>query len=362
MERLLNRLPAGNVLAVLPYVLKRLAWAVVVFVAVTFATYILFFVIPTNRPGNSNVQGRDITASVTQATGIHGPVWHQYGEFLWRIVTVQSLGRSTSSREPVNAQLKRAAPITASLLFGGAVFWMLVSIPVGILSALRPRSLLDRATMIFVLIGISVHPIWLGLILVYVFGYRLHMFPLGGYCDFFYAGAGEACGGPRQWAYHLILPWITFGMLFAALYVRMIRASVLETLDNDYVTTARAKGASELRVVRSHVLRNAFLPVITMLGMDIGIAFGGSVFVETVFGLPGIGRLAVRSLQRQDLPPLMGIIVLVTVAILIFNLIVDLLYAWLDPRIGTSPRGLDEDDRAQLRKARAEPAAKPMRA
>jgi peptide/nickel transport system permease protein len=343
-------------------VLKRLAWAVVVFVAVTFATYILFFVIPTNRPGTSNVQGRDITAGVTQATGIHGPVWHQYGEFLWRIVTVQSLGRSTSSREDVNAQLKRAAPITASLLFGGAVFWMLVSIPVGILSALRPHSLLDRATMIFVLIGISVHPIWLGLILVYVFGYKLQMFPLGGYCDFFYAGASEVCGGPRQWAYHLILPWITFGMLFAALYVRMIRASVLETLDNDYVTTARAKGASELRVVRSHVLRNAFLPVITMLGMDISIAFGGSVFVETVFGLPGIGRLAVRSLQRQDLPPLMGIIVLVTVAILIFNLVVDLLYAWLDPRIGTSPRGLDEDDRAQLRKARAEPAAKPVRA
>jgi peptide/nickel transport system permease protein len=347
---------------VLLYVLKRLAWAVVVFLAVTFSTYVLFFVIPTNRPGSSNVQGRDITTGVNQATGIHGPVWHEYGVFLWRIVTVQSLGRSTTSREEVNAELRRAAPITASVIFGGAVFWMLVSIPIGILSALRPRSLLDRATMLFVLIGISVHPIWLGLILVYVFGHKLNMFPLGGYCDFFYAGKSEICGGPRQWAYHLILPWITFGMLFAALYVRMIRASVRETLDNDYVMTARAKGASELRVVRNHVLKNAFLPVITMLGMDISIAFGGSVFVETVFGLPGIGRLAVRSLQRQDLPPLMGIIVLVTVAILIFNLVVDLLYAWLDPRIGTSPRGLDEEDRAQLRKARTEPSAKPMRA
>jgi peptide/nickel transport system permease protein len=347
---------------VLPYVLKRLAWAVVVFIAVTFSTYVLFFVIPTNRPGNSNVQGRDITSSVNQATGIHGPVWHEYGVFLWRIVTVQSLGRSTTSREEVNAELKRAAPITASVIFGGAVFWLLVSIPIGILSALRPHSLLDRATMIFVLIGISVHPIWLGLILVYVFGHKLNLFPLGGYCDFFYAGTSEICGGPRQWAYHLILPWITFGMLFAALYVRMIRASIRETLDNDYVMTARAKGASELRVVRNHVLKNAFLPVITMLGMDISIAFGGSVFVETVFGLPGIGRLAVRSLQRQDLPPLMGIIVLVTLAILIFNLVVDLLYAWLDPRIGTSPRGLDEEDRAQLRKARTEPSAKPMRA
>jgi peptide/nickel transport system permease protein len=342
-------------------VVKRLAWAVVVFIAVTFSTYVLFFVIPTNRPGSRNVQGRDITASVTQATGIHGPVWHEYSVFLWRIVTVQSLGRSTTSREDVNTTLRRAAPITASLLFGGAVFWMLISIPIGILSALRPRSLLDRAAMLFVLIGISVHPIWLGLILVYVFGHKLQLFPLGGYCDFFYAGASEVCGGPRQWAYHLLLPWVTFGMLFAALYVRMIRASVLETLHHDYVTTARAKGASEWRVVRGHVLKNAFLPVITMLGMDVGVAFGGSVFVESVFGLPGIGRLAVRSLQRQDLPPIMGIIVLVTVAILVFNLVVDLLYAWLDPRVGHSPRGLDEEERAELSAGRAEPsAAKPV--
>jgi peptide/nickel transport system permease protein len=343
-------------------VVKRLAWAVVVFIAVTFSTYVLFFVIPTNRPGSRNVQGRDITASVTQATGIHGPVWHEYSVFLWRIVTVQSLGRSTTSREDVNTTLRRAAPITASLLFGGAVFWMLISIPIGILSALRPRSLLDRAAMLFVLIGISVHPIWLGLILVYVFGHKLQLFPLGGYCDFFYAGASEVCGGPRQWAYHLLLPWATFGMLFAALYVRMIRASVLETLHHDYVTTARAKGASEWRVVRGHVLKNAFLPVITMLGMDVGVAFGGSVFVESVFGLPGIGRLAVRSLQRQDLPPIMGIIVLVTVAILVFNLVVDLLYAWLDPRVGHSPRGLDEEERAELSAGRVEPsAAKPVR-
>ncbi len=343
----------------LPYVVKRLAWAVVVFIAVTFSTYVIFFVIPTNRP--RIVQGRDITTSVNQATGIHGPVWREYGTFLWRIVSGQSLGRSTQSREEVNAILERSAPITASLLFGGAVFWMLISIPIGILSAMRPRSLLDRAAMIFVLIGISVHPIWLGLIMVYIFGFKLHLVPLGGYCDFFYAGESEGCGGPRQWAYHLILPWVTFGLLFAAIYVRMIRASVLETLDHDYVTTARAKGASEWRVVRAHVLRNAFLPVITMLGMDLSIAFGGSVFIETVYGLPGIGRLAVRSLQRQDLPPIMGIIVLVTIAILIFNLIIDLLYAWLDPRVGHAPRGLDEEERAALQRSRTEPSTRPVR-
>jgi peptide/nickel transport system permease protein len=142
---------------VLPYVLKRLAWAVVVFLAVTLSTYIIFFVIPTNRQGN--IQGRDITTDVTAATGINGPVYKQYGEFLWRIVTVHSLGRSTTSREDVNAMLARAVPITASLILGGAVVWMLISIPIGILSAVRPRSLLDRTTMIFVLIGISVHPV-----------------------------------------------------------------------------------------------------------------------------------------------------------------------------------------------------------
>ena len=342
----------------LPYVVKRLVWAVVVFVAVTFSTYIIFFIVPTNRP--RVVQGRDITTGITQSTGIHGSVGRQYGEFLWRIVRGHSLGRSTTSREDVNDLLRRAAPITGSLILGGAVFWLLLSIPIGILSAVRSRSLLDRAAMVFVLIGISAHPIWLGLILSYVFTWKLHLFPAGGYCDFFYAPRSASCGGPVQWAYHLVLPWITFGCLFAALYVRMIRANVRETLDLDYVTTARAKGASEWRVLRSHVLRNAFLPVVTMLGMDMSIAFGGSVFVESVFGLPGIGGLAVRSLQRQDLPPLMGIIVVVTIAILIFNLVVDLLYAWLDPRVGHVPRSIDEEDAAPLRRHGAEAQARPL--
>jgi peptide/nickel transport system permease protein len=343
---------------VLPYVVKRLVWAVVVFIAVTFSTYVIFFVIPT-RPA---ARGRDITTSFSRATGIQGSVFSEYGQFLGRIVRGHSLGHSTANGEDVNSMLRRALPITASLLLGGAVFWMLLAIPIGILSAVRPRSLLDRGSMVFVLIGISAHPLWLGLALSYLFGWRLHLFPLGGYCDFFYRGSGQACGGPTQWAYHLVLPWLTFGMLFAALYARMIRASVVEALDTDYVMTARAKGASELRVLRVHVLRNACLPVITMLGMDLSLAFGGSVFVESVFGLPGIGRLVVKSLQREDLPPLMSVIVLVTVAILIFNLVVDLLYAWLDPRVGHKPRGLDEEERAYVRRGRAEPAAKPARA
>jgi peptide/nickel transport system permease protein len=136
-----------------------------------------------------------------------------------------------------------------------------------------------------------------------------------------------------QWAYHLCLPWLTFALLNAALYVRMIRANTLETMIEDYVRTARAKGAPEWLVLRSHILRNALLPVATMLGMDIGLAFGGAVFTETVFGLPGLGQTAVAGLNNYDIPTVEGVIVFATVAIIVFNLLVDLLYAWIDPRI-----------------------------
>jgi peptide/nickel transport system permease protein len=208
---------------------------------------------------------------------------------------------------------------------------MLIAIPIGILSALRPRSLLDRISMTFVLIGISAHPVWIGLIFAYVFGFRLHITPITGYCDFI--NPSTDCGGPVQWAYHLVLPWLTFAILFAALYVRMIRANTLDTMNEDYVRTARAKGAPEWLVLRSHILRNSMLPVVTMLGMDIGLALGGAVFTETVYSLPGLGNTAVRALFNYDTPTIQGVIVFATLAIIVFNLVVDLLYAWIDPRI-----------------------------
>jgi peptide/nickel transport system permease protein len=155
--------------------------------------------------------------------------------------------------------------------------------------------------------------------------------PITGYADFF--NPATDVGGPIQWAYHMLLPWATFAILFAALYVRLIRANVMETMNEDYVRTARAKGAPEWLVMRSHVLRNAMLPVVTMLGMDIGLALGGAVFTETVFGLPGLGRTAIVHLEGYDLPTVMGITVFATVCVIAFNLIVDLLYAVIDPRI-----------------------------
>jgi peptide/nickel transport system permease protein len=255
----------------------------------------------------------------------------QYGKFLKRLVIDRNLGRSFTGRLSVNSVVGEAAPVTASLVFGGAILWMLLAIPVGVFSALRPRSLLDRLAMVFVLIGISAHPVWIGLLFAYFFGYKLDLTPITGYCNFF--NPAQGCGGPIDWAYHLILPWVTFMILFAALYVRMIRANTMETLNEDYVRTARAKGAPEWLVLRSHVLRNAMLPIVTMLGMDIGLALGGAVFTETVYGLPGLGKTLVRSIETFDLPLTMGIVVFATIAIISFNLVVDLLYAWVDPRI-----------------------------
>jgi peptide/nickel transport system permease protein len=186
--------------------------------------------------------------------------------------------------------------------------------------------------MLFVLVGISAHPIWIGLLLAYLFGYQLGWTPIAGYCNFF-GGGPEQCGGPGAWAYHLLLPWATFTFLFAALYVRLIRANVMETMSEDYVRSARAKGVPERRVLVQHVLRNSMLPVVTILGMDIGLALGGAIFTETVFNLHGLGQQLLISYGTNDLPMIVGIVVFSTVAVIVFNLVVDIAYVFLDPRI-----------------------------
>ncbi len=315
------------------YLVRRLLWAVVLFIAVTLVTYVIFFVIPAS-PARLACGQRATPECVERAAhflGTDRPIYVQYAKFLDRLVVHQNLGRSFTNRQSVNHVIAEAAPVTASLLFGGVVFWMALAIPIGILSALRPRSLLDRLAMVFVLVGISAHPVWIGLIFAYFIGFKAGLAPISGYCDLWFP-TGD-CGGPVQWAYHLILPWATFAVLFAAVYVRMIRANVMETLTEDYVRTARAKGAPEWLVLRSHVLRNAMLPVVTMLGMDIGLGLGGAVFTETVYGLPGLGKTAINSIFNFDLPTTQGIVVFSTIMIIFFNLVVDLVYAWIDPRI-----------------------------
>jgi peptide/nickel transport system permease protein len=317
------------------FLIRRLLWALFLFFAATILTYLIFYVIPADpaalAAGKAATQ-QDV-ARVRHYLHLDEPIWEQYLHFLWNLVYHQSLGRSFFNRRSVDFEIGQAAPVTASLVFGGAIFWLSLSIPIGILSALRPRSLLDRASMTFVLIGISAHPVWIGLILSYFIGYKAHLTPIVGYCNFFGGQPGAACSGPVQWAYHMILPWITFMVLFAALYVRLIRANVMETMSEDYVRTARAKGASERRVLTQHVLRNRMLPVVTILGMDIGLALGGAIFTETIFNLPGLGQLIINSYSNLDLPVITGVVVFATVAIIIFNVIVDVTYAFLDPRI-----------------------------
>ena len=315
------------------YFVRRLLWAGVLFIAVTMVSYIIFFLVPA-EPARLICGAQctpDQIVRVRKEVGLDRPVWQQYASFLEGIVIHQSLGRSYATRQPVTEIIKDAAPVTASIIVGGVIIWMMVALPIGIFSALRPRSLLDRTAMGFVLLGISAHPVWIGLILIYFVGYKAGLTPLGGYCDFF--NPSTECGGPVKWAHSLVLPWATFALLYAALYTRMIRATVLETMNEDYVRTARAKGAPEWVVMRSHILRNAMLPIVTILGLDIGLLLGGAIFTETVFGRPGLGRSALLALDGFDLPTVMGITVFATLAVIVCNLVVDLLYAIIDPRI-----------------------------
>jgi peptide/nickel transport system permease protein len=315
------------------YLARRLLWAMAMFVAVTMVTYVIFFIVPANpaRLACGQRATQDCINRAAKYLGTDQPVYVQYGRFLKRLVIHHDLGRSFTNRQSVNHVVASAAPVTASLVFGGMILWLLISIPIGIMSALRPRSLLDRVAMIFVLIGISSHPVWIGLIFAYFIGFKAGLTPITGYCDF-WNPSGE-CGGPTQWAYHLLLPWLTFAILFAATYVRFIRANVMETLNEDYVRTARAKGAPPWIVIRSHVLRNAMLPIVTILGLDIGLALGGAVFTETVYGLPGLGKTAIQAIDNFDLPTVQGVVVFATTVIILVNLVVDTMYAWIDPRI-----------------------------
>jgi len=330
------------------YLIRRLLWAVVLFVAVTAVTYAIFYIIPADPA--RRIAGKSATPEqverVRHNLGLDDPIYVQYANYLRDMVENQSLGYSYANRVSVNEIVAAEAPVTASLVIGGMVIWLIIGIPLGLLSALRPRSKLDRASMVGVLIGISAHPVWIGLALSYLLAYvpttgqflgfeftPVTIFPVQGYCEVFTPPPGSDCGGVAAWSWHLILPWFTLAALYAANYTRMMRATTMETLNEDYVRTARAKGAPAGRVLRTHVVRNSLLPIVTMLGMDLALALGGAAFVEIVFGLPGLGREAVSSLTSFDYPVTMGLTIFATLVVIVFNLFVDIAYAYLDPRI-----------------------------
>jgi peptide/nickel transport system permease protein len=342
---------------VLAFVFKRLVWAVILAWLITLICFLIFFALPRNQPG-SNRQAI-VAPNLNSSYDLHSDsLPRQYVTFMQHVVH-GDLGESLRQTETVRQIIHDSYTVTLSLIIGGTIMWLLIAFPIGILSALYPRSLIDKGLMAFVLIGVSCHPVWLGLIFSYTLGYKAHLFPIEGYCNFVYdPNSAYQCGGPRYWAYHMVLPWFTFALLFAAFYARMIRASLLEVMEEDYVRTARAKGASQFRIIRKHVLHNALIPVIAMLSMDmIVVSFTGIVFIETVFQLPGLGRVLYQALTTADLPVILGISIVVSFAVVIVNTIADILYTVVDPRLNVrGPKRRSFASRLRLR-LRPQPSA-----
>lgn len=303
------------------YVLGRLASTAVMFLAITLFVFVAFFRIP--QP-----EGRRAPPDPYR---LHGSLPTQYAHYLWRFVAHGDLGYSSVSREAVTTQLLRAAPVTLSLVVGGLVVWLLIALPLGVVSALRPRRLVDRVSTVLVLVGLSLHPVWLGLMLSWVFGRYLHVLPASGYCTL--GNLSTGCDGLGRWAAHLLLPWATFGIVNAALFSTMVRALLLEELDADYVRTALAKGAGGARIVRAHVLRNVMVPLVTMIGLLLGTSLAGVIFVESAFDLPGLGGILRQATLRHDLPLTAGSVLFLGLAVVLVNLVVDLAYATFDPRV-----------------------------
>jgi peptide/nickel transport system permease protein len=317
------------------FLIRRIFWAFFLFVVATMITYLIFFVVPSDpaRLAAGKASSPAIIAHIKHFMHLDLPIYQQYWLFVWNLIRHGDFGHSFVNGIPVRTMLGREIPVTASIVFGGVIVYLLIAIPTGVISALRPRSILDRTGMVFVLVGISAPSVWIGLILIYLISFKLGWTPIGDYCNLRPTHQIGVCSGPAQWAYHLILPWITLAVGSAALYTRLIRANVMETMSEDYVRTAHAKGASPRRVLIQHVLRNSMLQVVTILGMDLGLLLGGVVFIEIVFGMPGLGQQLVTAASQFDLPVTVGITMFATLSVITFNFLVDVLYAWLDPRI-----------------------------
>jgi peptide/nickel transport system permease protein len=316
------------------FLVRRILFGVLVLWLISVAVFVLFFVAP-HDPART-IAGRQATAQtvalVRHRLGLDQPLLEQYWQFLVRLAH-GDLGYSYYNSEPVRSLIFARLPVTLSLTVGGAILWLILGVGIGVMAARRPRSMFDRAATVFVLGGLSMPTFLVGLLLLYVLFFRLHLagvnvFPGGGYVPL--------TQSPAQWAQHLILPWLTLALVSAATYSRLTRGSLLEVLGEDYVRTARSKGLSERRVVYRHALRSALTPVITQLGIDVGALLGGAIVTEDVFGLPGLGQEAVQSVTTQDLPVIVGIVLLASFFVVVANIIVDLLYAVLDPRVRIS--------------------------
>lgn len=302
----------------LNYLASRLAQTVFVLLGVVTVSFLLTNLIPADpaRMLAGRQANAETVAGIRAQLGLDKPLYVQYGRYVGGLAQ-GNLGRSYQQRTEIRTLLFSRLPATLQLTAGGIFLELLFGIPLGILAALYAGRALDKGVMVFAFVGVSAPQFALGLILLYVFAYRLALLPLGGY------------GTPQ----HLILPALTLATTGAGWYARVMRAAMLETLQSDYIRTGTAKGLTRRRVVLKHALRNAVLPVIAMIGLDIGLLMGGVVVVESVFAWPGIGQLAWQAIQVLDIPVIMGTVLITAFFIVLGNLLADLVYPLVDPRL-----------------------------
>lgn len=313
------------------FLARRITLGVFVMWVVTIIVFIMFFVAPNNVA--QRIAGKNATpatvAAVKRTLGLSDPITTQYWHFLERLLH-GNLGQSYFTQQSVNSLLASRLPATLSIMVGAAVIWLSLGVFNGIISAVRPRSLADRGLTTFALFFYSLPTFVLGIAMLDIFFYQFHTHGLPNLPPSGYAPLTQ---GPYQWFLHMVLPWITLALLLAATYTRLTRNSMLDVLGEDYIRTARSKGLSESRVVLRHGLRSALTPIVTQFGIDLGTLVGNLVVTETVFGISGIGQLAVSSISNGDLPVIIGVVIVASAAVVVMNIVVDIFYAVLDPRV-----------------------------
>ncbi len=331
------------------YLIRRAVGALLMLIVVSMVTFAIFFLVPRWAGGSAeNLAARYVgrTADATEIAaaaerlGFNDPVYVQYWDWLRGVFfgttfdlgtgpeecPAPCFGYSFISRTPVWPELLDRMPVTFSLALGAAVIWLISGVAVGVISALRRGTIFDRSAMGVALAGVSLPIFFTGLMTLAIFSYQLNLTAPGGS----YTPIEE---NPLSWAYDLLLPWITLAFLFSAAYARLTRAGMLETMSEDYVRTARAKGLPERTVITKHGLRAALTPIVTIFGLDVGLLLGGAVLTETTFSLPGLGKYAIDAIATNDLPKILGVVMLTAFFVVVANLIVDLLYAVVDPRV-----------------------------
>jgi peptide/nickel transport system permease protein len=316
------------------FLLRRIALGILVMWMVTVLVFGIFFLGPGPDSVARRIAGKNATPQtldlIRARLHLNQPIVVQYWDFLKQLVWHHNLGYSYYHQQPVATVLKQAFPITFSLAVGAAIIWLVLGVLSGVVSAVRRGSFWDRSATTVALVFYSMPTFVLGLILLWVFYYQftihgLHWFPGQGYTYFTHS--------PVDWFRGLVLPWMTLALISAAAYTRLTRGSLLEVMGEDYIRTARSKGLTERRVIYRHGLRSALTPVVSQFGIDLGVLLGGAIITEQVFGMPGLGWTAVNAIESQDLPVIIGIVIVASAAVVTANILVDIAYAVLDPRV-----------------------------